>query len=287
MAVSFVSFSLDASKTAKIQMDMLSTFWQLDQIEKGLSFCENMVNIVEVYNENVSYLNEHIQKDLREEAVCNYNLPSPAGSIVADHCNTLTKLADVSLLLKEKITEVYNKITSKNGPSEKLLELKFVQPDTNSGKYRPCVRSSDAEIARRKASIDAELTEINRLKSIIEATQAEIKKAQTERAAAEDTNSIQNTSAPQTTAVTASVSVQSNVEYGYDLGVCAEPDWDNKPIEFRYEGSGWKGEVPLDKKFKFVVLQNRKVLKWEDHENRTLGHDHSFYNRSGSYQVQF
>jgi hypothetical protein len=274
--------------TANIQTDMLSTFWELDQIEKGLSgeadivaynnnhdcVCENMVNIVEVYNENVSYLNEHIYKDLREEAARNYNLPSLAWVTVADNCNTMVKLADVSLVLKGKITEVYNKIISKNGSSGKLPELKLAQPDISRRIFPPFVRNSGAQTARNKAAKQAREEAIK-------------KAAQTEAATAQTTSTTQTNAAPQTTAVTASVSVQSNVEYGNSLGVCAEPDWDNKPIEFRYEENGWKGEVPLEKKFKFVVLQDGKVLKWEEHENRTLGLDHSFHNRSGSYQVQF
>jgi hypothetical protein len=55
------------------------------------------------------------------------------------------------------------------------------------------------------------------------------------------------------------------------LGICAAPDWEKKPIGLTFIGNKeWLGEVPAGKEFKFVLLQNGKVVKWEQRENRTL-----------------
>ncbi len=59
-----------------------------------------------------------------------------------------------------------------------------------------------------------------------------------------------------------------DVGFGNDLGICCEPNWDKAPIAFTHNGTGWSGQAPAGKNWKFVILQNGQVSKYENGENR-------------------
>lgn len=54
------------------------------------------------------------------------------------------------------------------------------------------------------------------------------------------------------------------------LAVCCEPHWEKAPIPFTKDESGnWAGQPPLQKDWKFVLMQGDKIVKWENrHGNR-------------------
>lgn len=52
------------------------------------------------------------------------------------------------------------------------------------------------------------------------------------------------------------------------LGVCCDLNWD-EPIPFIQNENGWKGQVPVNQEWKFVVLNKEgKIVAWEKHKNR-------------------
>lgn len=54
------------------------------------------------------------------------------------------------------------------------------------------------------------------------------------------------------------------------LGVCCEPDWQKAPVAFTKDENGnWAGQAPIQKNWKFVLMQGDTVVKWENrHGNR-------------------
>lgn len=63
-------------------------------------------------------------------------------------------------------------------------------------------------------------------------------------------------------------SVNYDVGYGNALAVRAEPNW-NDNIPFSYTVSGWKGQLPIGREFKFVIV-SRSGVRWETGSNRRL-----------------
>ncbi len=54
------------------------------------------------------------------------------------------------------------------------------------------------------------------------------------------------------------------------LGLCHEP-WTEKPVQFTCSSSGgnkWQGQIPVDKEFKFVLVQDNNIVRWEEGSNR-------------------
>ncbi len=62
--------------------------------------------------------------------------------------------------------------------------------------------------------------------------------------------------------------LKEDIGPGNALAVCCDPDWDEKPLVFTRNGKGWVGQVPVGKDFKFALLKNGKIFKWEDSYNR-------------------
>ncbi len=63
--------------------------------------------------------------------------------------------------------------------------------------------------------------------------------------------------------------VLKDVGFGNTLAVCCDPLWDKKPLAFTHNGTdGWSGHVPVGKDFKFVVLKNGNIIKWEGSSHR-------------------
>ena len=243
--------------------DMENSFAELSNIEKGLAgqakqsaeyndishSCIRLRNIIEVYNENVEIINRR----------------ATYGKIAKQY---------VDRQLKERIEEVYNKATSQRdfNMNEILpqlhLELPQVDGQPNVNRNLPQlslnglvkVRSSIAQKEREDAAIAHKNRE--------DAAKAEVAKKEAAEAKAESKDK---------TLGTVNVWVRYKTEENI-LGICVEPDWQAKPIAFdfrkdtpedRWENA-WKGEIPSGKHFKFVLLKDGKVNKWEQHENRIL-----------------
>jgi hypothetical protein len=65
------------------------------------------------------------------------------------------------------------------------------------------------------------------------------------------------------------VTLACNVGWGNSLGVCCEPSWADAPIAFTaINGAEWYGQVPVGNAFKFVKINNGKVVAWETGHNR-------------------
>ena len=71
------------------------------------------------------------------------------------------------------------------------------------------------------------------------------------------------------------LTITCNVGEGNDLGICCEPSWGDEPIAFELSENRWIGQVPVGKEWKFVILQDGEVLRWEEGYNRTLDITHS------------
>lgn len=77
------------------------------------------------------------------------------------------------------------------------------------------------------------------------------------------------TTTPAPTPSLTNITVACNVGWGKTLGVCCTPNWAEAPIAFTaINGEEWYGQVPMDKEFKFVILENGKPVAWENGENR-------------------
>lgn len=64
-----------------------------------------------------------------------------------------------------------------------------------------------------------------------------------------------------------------NVGYGYSLGICCDPYWQNKPSAFDYDQKSkiphtWKGQVPSGKEWQFVKIKNNQIVVWEKRDNK-------------------
>lgn len=78
-------------------------------------------------------------------------------------------------------------------------------------------------------------------------------------------------------AATIPACVNFNTGFGYSLGIRVDPNWE-APIPFEYgEGNNWKGEVPVERDFKFVIepseekARRGETARWEKREkNRFL-----------------
>ena len=53
-----------------------------------------------------------------------------------------------------------------------------------------------------------------------------------------------------------------------NLGICSDPEWDRSPTSFTSCDGAWKGKIPLNKEWKFIILENGKVTHWEKGKNR-------------------
>lgn len=67
------------------------------------------------------------------------------------------------------------------------------------------------------------------------------------------------------------ITVLSQLKFGQNLGICCDPKWEQNPISFDLSENGWKGQIPLNTNWKFVILENGKVTRWEKGCNRLCG----------------
>lgn len=65
------------------------------------------------------------------------------------------------------------------------------------------------------------------------------------------------------------VTIPYDVGFGNTLGIRAEPNW-NESVRFTHTPAGWKGQVPLGKAFKFVLILAQGEVRWEKGENRYM-----------------
>jgi hypothetical protein len=65
------------------------------------------------------------------------------------------------------------------------------------------------------------------------------------------------------------VTVECDIGWGNQLGVCCDPQWDKAPIVFSpVNNNTWAGQVPANSNWKFVRIHQGKVVAWETHANR-------------------
>jgi hypothetical protein len=65
------------------------------------------------------------------------------------------------------------------------------------------------------------------------------------------------------------VTVECDIGWGNQLGVCCDPQWDKAPIVFSPANNcEWTGQVPANSNWKFVKIHQGKVVAWEDHTDR-------------------
>lgn len=59
--------------------------------------------------------------------------------------------------------------------------------------------------------------------------------------------------------------VHCDVGYGNSLGLFCHPHWDaDFPSRFIWTEAGWKGHVPVNTDFKFVLINSNNTIKWEN-----------------------
>lgn len=64
------------------------------------------------------------------------------------------------------------------------------------------------------------------------------------------------------------VAVLRSLGSGQTLAICCDPTWEKQPVAFTPSEKGWAGQVPVNKLWKFVILENEKVKSWEQGKNR-------------------
>lgn len=68
-----------------------------------------------------------------------------------------------------------------------------------------------------------------------------------------------------------STKVQCHIPSDCTLGICAEPSWGANPIAFtKSSNQEWIGEVPTNKEFKFVIINQGNRIQWENGFNRRI-----------------
>jgi len=255
-------------KTIQIERDMLSSFYELNMIEEGCSrsyepgryhifndshyVCRRVANMMRVYNENVTYLNEHVSKD--KGAAQNYSSGNwtPRTSDILNNCQAMLHLAAIHEPLKKRIEEVCSKMSFKDELTQKLSDIKLVKPEVTLMATIPIVRDSLPQSAPGTT--------------------------------AQTTSTSQNNSSRQELDVWIQRECVKQVKFGESLGICADPDWGAKPIAFTYYERlhQWFGKVPTGKKFKFVILQKDGIIQWESGNDRIIGSLNSELSKSES-----
>ncbi len=77
-------------------------------------------------------------------------------------------------------------------------------------------------------------------------------------------------SAVASNSITSSLKITAlcQLKQGKKLGICFAPNWEKKPISFDFSENGWKGQIPLNTDWKFVILEKDIVTQWEKGRNR-------------------
>ncbi len=252
-------------QSVKIKEDFLLSFSTLDRIESTLESLDpsaqddeskyklidcrdDYINVTNVYNQNINYINER-RKNFEPYAFPTYeafrDLPNfgfhkdPMGEY--QHQKTLSEFN------YEKRSNELHQLSQTSclcGTLSKKITRVFdrlKQFPSIADQLPPCILNQLNDLRGRNDKL------LLWAPSLRKVTDPSIKVA-----------------APSTLDVTVSLHLSPEVT----LGICADPSWDKHPILLTKNEKGWSGEAPLNTDWKFVTLQNGKILKWEEGNNR-------------------
>jgi hypothetical protein len=241
--------------TARISEDFLFSSLELSKIKQELSknkdfdnssINEKLFNIVTIFNENVSYIN----KTVLEARTAQYDTAPEDREV--NHAKQklniyqLRTLGCASDALAEQIFTVITKLKKRGGTLDKELPwfvLKEAQVGECSLYFQPGLRLS--ETARTKIQEARSI----RQREAFEKEEPRLKALAREQFAAQHIE----------VTLTCAELTSGNV-----LGICCDPNWAEAPIAFTKTEKGWNGHIPKDKDWKCVIIQEGRIVKWEN-----------------------
>ncbi len=262
-----------------IKEDFLVLFADLEKIkyrikEKDIdTIPSQIVNIIKVYNSDVKFINrENKNFEVSEfqsfEKFCKYrgnesteslrkeydDKKNRAGIRTAKERNELCQLKQLGGLcstLANKITRTIERLKRCDSIAEQIPSCPLEKIAFDDQFLAPRLRTIEEPVEKSQAVVSAPA-------------------ALTEDQPPETFSVIETVvSAPAPLpSIHSDVTVIYDVGYGNSLGICCDPSWAENPIVFTNHENGWAGQVPVDKDWKFVVLQNDRILKWENGTNR-------------------
>ena len=223
----------------------------------ALRHTKSLANIINVFNDNVSFANKEIEKFIpfQKQSLEQYCDEHPGHTL--DHYNLhestrktafkemkrevveLYQLGDTFHILSKKITLVLEKLREKNSLDKTIPIFPLI----------PCVKPTHPPAFHNFKN----LRHIEPPKAPI-AIQKPMEK--TSASAVQGVN----------TSAKIDVTVLTNLGPEQTLGICCEPNWAEQPISFTPCENGWQGQVPMNQPWKFVTLENGKVANWEQLE---------------------
>ncbi len=278
------------SMSRKIQEDLLLSFVEVDEIDAALTrlktsernlqadagfFFERVSNIAAVFNENMQYITEQLNNfkpvdfpdyDAHKATKGYVRLPLDESRDRSEyeHQKTIWGFGEMKrheeILQLQQLLLVCAHLKDRLATVTKHLSNPVVcgncgAPDHSNQmpKFTP-IQLRDVPSIRRL--VDAPLRSFVRKHPSMKPPAALVEKTT-------------SPSKPVPSTVI-NLTVKSNVGEGNVLGYCCDPHWAGQPIAFTSSENGWIGQVPVGKEGKFVVIQNGKVLKWEEGNNRTF-----------------
>jgi hypothetical protein len=244
--------------STQIAHDCLSMHSNLDHIARQLAtegeraielmpLADRMTHVIEIYNEDVITINSTVFKELKKvtENVKNNVSTERTNASYADISNYYKEKFEIQLLrqmasvlqkdLSTKISETCSLLLARSNKNNQLLSfspLNTLNPETCPTLFEPVLRQSHAAKARSNAQVEKARA--------FAATHCDV-----------------------------TINIELNTES--TLGFCCAPDWGNKPTAFKKHAiiaGQWDGNVPRCNEWKFVIIQDGQVVKWEQGNNR-------------------
>jgi hypothetical protein len=260
-------------RSIKIKEDGLLSLLALKDVKSCDDFeCakQKLINIINVYNQNVEYINKSNKKDtlfteLTHEQYSKADGTKPSYSDyhyseslrkfkllqTMDEEVQISQLGYLFPTLAKKITRAAERLNDRapEGSLPFSFDLMKVESKCAHDFFAPRLRKVEIPVETPKIQLAPQepAKESPRAETSV-ATPLEI--------------------ADSTPASTIDVTLLTRLGTGQSLGICCEPNWDQQPISFAPCDGGWIGQVPVNQLWKFVILGEGKVTHWEQAANR-------------------
>lgn len=261
-------------------------------------------NVIKVYNENVQYINSSIENPTEFESCsyeqyCKGRYPIPSRSDfqyeeslrkthLLKQINEESQISQLGYIFRDvakKITRTIDRFNAVVSSSPTLRASELIAPKNRHAHdfYAPTLRIIKAPIIETKTPKRAPLSHsefkqiaaeiLQKLEALPNqpSHQTSLGSQQPEILAIEILPSapVETITVPAPAAPKIDVTVLCNLAPGQTLGICCDPTWDKQPTAFIKGDNGWKGEVPVNQDWKFVILDaSGKVANWEKEKNR-------------------
>ncbi len=180
----------------------------------------------------------------------------------------LAQLADPQIRLKKKIEKLIQRVSTANIPTDQLSKLQGLElSEIDSLRFHTMLREP-------KADWECYLKPLSEVESN---TTTPTTDTSEQPAPSPVSPSVEVDQSVQSAPRTHSTTIHCPLADNEILGICQDSEWEKKPIPFTSsDHQNWQVELPLDKEFKYVIIKDGKVDKWESRAgNRSLRPDSS------------